>query len=97
MLSDRSVDTKAGVADHHVEPAETLDRCCDEALHVRLTRDVRGDGDRLAAQCDDLVDEGLQSIDAARAGHDGRAPLCQSDRGGTSDAGRCAGDRDDTI
>ena len=40
---DRPGEAVAGVADHHVEPPEAVDRLGDEPLHVLVPRDVRDD------------------------------------------------------
>ena len=41
-----AVDAEAGVADHHVEPAEALDRAIDQHLHVARLRHVGDDRQR---------------------------------------------------
>ena len=53
---DEAVAQDAGVVDHHVEPAELVDRLLDERFRAVPRRDVVGVGDGPAAGRHDLVD-----------------------------------------
>ncbi len=64
----RPFDAESGVADHHVQTAEALDRLANEALHVLFARHVRDHRQRLTAECLNLVDERAQPIAAAPRG-----------------------------
>ena len=94
---DRAGDAEPGVAHHHVEPPEPLDRARHERLHVGFARHVGGDRQRRAAAGGDLRRERVEAIDAPRA-HDHRGPLPREpQRRRASDPCRCARDGDDAI
>src|SRR5215471_7741496 len=61
---DRAVDAEAGIAHHHVEPAEAFHRPFDEARHRRFAGDVGDERQRLAACRRDLAREGLKPVGA---------------------------------
>ena len=85
----------AGVADHHVEPAERLDRRGDESIGVGFDGDVGGDRDRPAAAAADGGDQIVEEVFAPRRDDDGAAFGGDTFGGGAADAGRRASDRDD--
>jgi hypothetical protein len=68
----------------------------DQTLHVVLARDVGDDRQRLTACRCDLRPERVEPVPASRARHDGGAVAREAQCGRASDAGRCAGDDDNT-
>ena len=59
---ERAVEADAGVADHHVEAAERLDRARDELLHVSVDRDVAWHRERVSARTRQLPHEIVQPV-----------------------------------
>ena len=94
-LIDRSRDTEAGVAHHHVESAEALHGAGDQPLHVGLARHVGDNGHRLAPGSRDRRHHLGEPVAAPRAEDEASAVACEPKGRRASDAGGCAGDGDD--
>src|SRR5499433_3984794 len=87
----------AGIANHHVEPPETLVQGKAEPVDALVVLEVeRYEGGRAAHRLDRVV-ELLESADRARERDDMGAGLRQRERGGVADAARGAGDERDTV
>ncbi|MNL04767.1 hypothetical protein D3C87_1253440 [compost metagenome] len=66
---------QAGVVDHHVDTAELFDSGCDERLHLRLYRDIGGNGQRFTTGGTNFFGNHLQTL---------FTPRCQYDLGAAS-------------
>ena len=98
VSSTRSVVAEAGVADHHVEPAERSSRVRDQALHVSLatSRPSATDSARPPARADLRPPSSSRSARRAPS-TTAHPPARELLRAGEPDARRRAGDRRDAA
>ena len=95
-VEDRRAGLDAGVVDHHVEPAERLDRLVDEPLQVLDLADVGLHADGLVAELRDLAFEVLGRLLVGDVVDDDVGALAGEGEGdGLADAAVAAGDDGD--
>ena len=82
----------AGVVDQHVDPAELVDRLCDDAVAVVGVGDVGLDRDAAPAERLHLRPRLFELLDPARADRDVRTRLGQAGGERDAQARRSAGD-----
>src|SRR5262249_24696845 len=97
LAGDRDVlglgaERSTGVVDHDVEPAPLGHRALDDAFDLVLLPNVDGNGKRAAAEVGDLLRDGLEMLELARAQRDVRTRARELDRNRLADAGAAARD-----
>src|SRR5689334_412226 len=86
-IFEREEFVDAGIVDEDVEPAEGLLRFCEEPANVCFVREVRLNGDCLAAIAIDLADDAIRALFAGAIVDDHRSSLGgQMQRDGSPDS-----------